>query len=413
MVTDTLRAARWGIVAPLLLLGGCSWFSWLPWVDKEEVDPLEPAKLVKIAKVEVRLRTAWRGSVGEGLGKKYLRLRPVVLADRVFAVDGYGTVVAFDRFKGKRQWAHKVDPLKRGFLSSLNFFDRSDPSFVGGIGSGGGNIYIGTTTGFLVALSAADGHEVWRADLRSEVLSSAVGEEGLVFLQTEDGRLVALNEETGEQVWVNNNQVPVLTLRGTASPSYAGGMVFTGAASGKVTAIRARNGEPVWEQRVMLPEGRSELERIVDVDGTPLAAGGNVYVAAFQGRVKALRQRDGSQLWEREASSNIDLAEGYNQIYLVDEEDTIFAYDQGTGEVVWKQEALHRRKLSPPVVVSSYLVVGDDEGYLHVLAQSDGRLIGRRKLGGKGIRSGMVDADGLLYVYTNSGKLSAIAIEAR
>ena len=414
MTNMPVLAGRSLLLLLCVFVGGCSWFSWLPWVgDDEDEDPLEPAELVDIDKPEITIKTEWRRGVGDGLGRKYLRLRPLVLADRVYAADGYGYVAAYDRYSGKPVWESSVDELKSGILSSLNVFDRRDPSFVGGLGSGLGMVFVGTTTGFVVALSATDGSQVWRADVRSEVLSAPSADEGMVFAQTVDGRLLALKAEDGEQVWSFNNQVPVLTLRGTSSPVYSAGAVVTGFPSGKISAIRAENGEPIWEQRVMLPEGRSELDRIVDVDGTPLVSTGNIYVASFQGKIKGLRQRDGSQIWERDMSSHLDLAEGYQQIYAVDEADTITAFDRDTGEVRWTQEALKRRRLSPPIAFSNYLVVGDDEGYLHVLAQSDGRFLGRRKIDGKGLRSGMSVAEGLLFVLGNSGKLSALTIEER
>lgn len=398
-------------LSALLFSAGCSWFSWLPWVgDDEDKDPLEPAELVKF-KEEVEIDTEWKRGIGDGLGRKYLRLRPLVLADRVYAADGYGYVAAFDRYSGKKVWDKRVDTVQRGVLSSLNFFDRRDRSFVGGLGTGAGMVFVGTTTGLVVALSGADGEERWRTNVQGEVLAASTAEEGLVFTQTIDGRLIALKEDSGEQVWSFRNPVPVLTLRGTSSPVYSAGAVITGFASGKVSAIRASNGEPVWEQRVMLPEGRSELERIVDVDGMPLISAGNVYVASFQGRVKALRQRDGSQIWEREISSFLDLTEGYSQVYVVAEDDVITAFDRDTGEIAWTQEGLKHRKLTPPLAFSNYLLVGDDDGYLHILAQSDGRFIGRRKLDGKGLRSGMTVADSTVYVLGNSGKLSAITIE--
>ena len=406
------RAAIW--LSLLISLAGCSWFSWIPGVGGDDDDDdveREPAELVRFDE-EVRVKQLWSRSVGEGLGKKYLRLRPIVLADRVYAADGYGAVVALDRFDGKRIWEVEVDPLERGMLSSFNFLDRRDPSFVsGGIGAGSGMIFIGTTTGFVVALAAADGAEVWRANLDGEVLSTPVTGEGLVYVQTIDGRLVALEEETGEQRWSFNNQVPVLTLRGTSSPVYSGGVVITGFATGKVVAVRASNGEPVWEHRLMLPEGRSELDRIVDVDGRPVVVSGVVYAAAFQGRVKALRQQDGSPVWERDISSSLELAEGYGQVYVIDELDEITAIDRDTAEIAWSVDAFYKRKLSPPVAFSNYLLVADDDGFLHVLAQSDGRMMGRRKVDGKGVRSPIVISDSVVFVLGNSGKLAAYEIQ--
>ena len=419
-------------IAPLLavglLAGGCSWFPWIPGIggkdDKEDV--LKPAKLVAF-EPEVRIERLWRTSIGKGLGRKYLRLDPAPLADRIYAADGYGVVEARDRFSGKRVWRVNIGQAGRTsrspksgvrrFMPSFQFrpFDRRDPSFVsGGVGTGGGFVLLGTTDGALVALSAADGSEVWRSYVGAEILSRPASGDGAVFIQTTDGRLLALEHADGSVRWSFDNQVPVLTLRGSASPVFDGEIVYTGFANGMVSAIKTGNGEPLWEHRVMLPEGRSELDRMVDVDASPLINGPLLYAVSYQGRLKALRRADGAAVWQRETSSHLDLATGYGQIYVVDDTDAVIAIDEQTAEEVWRQEALYRRKLSSPVAFSNYLVVGDDEGYLHVLAQSDGRFLARSKLDGDGLRSGMVVVDGrTLYVLGNSGALHAIEIEAR
>ena len=403
------------VLAVSLLAGGCSWFSWLPFVgdDDDEKSRLEPAELPRY-QAEVRLRREWSRSIGDGLGKKYLRLPPALAADRIFAADGYGHVEARDRFSGKRLWKSRVGEDPRGIFSAFNVFDRRDPSYVtGGVGAAHGYVLLGTAHGDVVALSAADGSEVWRVNVGSEVLAAPVGGRGLVFVQTIDGRLLALEREDGSVRWSFDNQVPVLTLRGTATPAYDSGVVYAGFANGMVVAIRSRNGEPIWQHRVMLPEGRSELERMVDVDATPLLSGGVLYVVSYQGRLKALRASDGSLLWEQEASSYLDLAEGYSQVYMVNSDDEIVAFDQRTAQEAWRQDGLFRRQLSSPVAFSNYLVVADGEGYVHVLAQSDGRFLGRRKVDGDGVRSRLLVADQLVYVLGNSGKLQALSIELR
>lgn len=400
----------------MLLLGGCSWFSWLPFVgddDDDEEEKTEPAKLVKFDE-ELRVRREWSANIGDGLGKKFLRLRPAVAADRVYSADGYGLVEAHERFTGKRLWRAQVGDDGASALSALNVIDRRDASYLtGGVGLAHGYVLLGTTGGDVYALDASDGKEVWHVDVGSEVLAPPIGGAGLVFVRTIDGRLLALERADGAVRWSFDNQVPVLTLRGTGTPLYDGGIVFAGFANGMVAAIRAENGEPVWQHRVMLPEGRSELERMVDVDSTPVLSGGVLYVVAYQGRLKALRASDGSLLWERELSGHVDLAEGYSQIYVIDEDDVVTAIDERTAEPAWQQEGLFRRDLSGPIAFSNYLVVGDGDGYLHVLAQSDGRFLGRTKVDGKGIRSRPMVADGLIYVLGNSGDLRALRLELR
>ncbi len=409
-----MRVKALTLVFASLVMGGCSWFSWLPWVDDKGPDPLAPAKLVKID-AEVKINRLWKVSIGDGLGKKYLRLNPVILADRIFAADGYGVVEARDRFNGKRIWRVKIGELEGGFFSSLNFFDRKDPSFVsGGVGAGGGYVLLGTTSGMVVALSATDGAEAWRSFVGSEVLARPSVGDNAVFVQTIDGRLVALESTDGSVRWSFDNQVPILTLRGTSSPVFEDGVVYGGFANGMVSAIKTDTGEPVWEQRVMLPEGRSELDRMVDVDGAPMLSGPLVYAVAYHGMLQAMRRSDGSPVWQREHSSFLDLTEGYGQVYVVDETDVVIAIDQQNAEEVWSQANLYRRKLTSPVAFSNYVVVGDDEGYLHVIAQSDGRFLARRKLDGDGLRSAMIVGDGkTLYVLGNSGSLQAVEIEVK
>ncbi len=404
-----------GTLAMALAVVGCSWFSWLPGLgDKDDTaDLLKPAQL-RPFDAEVRIERLWRASIGKGLGRKYLRLNPAVVANRVYAADGYGFVAAYDRFSGKRVWRTQIPATRKGrFLSGVRIFDREDPSFVsGGVGAGGGFVLLGTTTGFVVALNAAHGGEAWRSYLGSEVLSRPVAGHDAIFVQTIDGRLLALERDDGSVRWSFDNQVPALTLRGTASPVVLGDTVYAGFANGMVSAIKTDSGEPLWEHRVMLPEGRSELDRIVDVDGSPLLGGPLIYAASYQGRLQALRRSDGVMVWQHDMSSRLDLVSGYGHIYVVDETDAVIAIDQQTAVEVWRQEGLSRRKLSSPAAFSNYLVVGDDEGYLHVLAQSDGRFLARRKLDGDGIRSGMTVSDGrTLYVFGNSGSLHAINIE--
>lgn len=396
------------------LLAGCAAFSWIPGVgDDEEKESTKPAKLVDFD-AEVRVRRQWKSKVGKGLGKKYIRLQPLVTADRVVGADAYGAVVAFDRFSGKEIWRQQADQVERRSVGFGRIMDRSDAGFVsGGVGGGEGLVLLGTTRGDVIALSVVDGSVQWRSYLGSEIGARPTAAQGRVFAQTIDGELIALDAKTGEQIWSYSSQVPLLTLRGTSAPVTGRDVVYTGFASGKVVALRASNGEPIWDQRIMLPEGRSELDRIVDVDASPLVVGASVFGQAYQGRLVQLGARDGRPRWEVELSSYLDLAEGYGQVYAVAEKDTLTAVDQSRGEVVWQHELLARRGLTPPLAYSNYLVVGDAEGYLHVMAQRDGRMMGRTRVSRKGLRTSFTLADGMFYVLDNAGGLHAYKITTR
>jgi outer membrane protein assembly factor BamB len=330
----------------------------------------------------------------------------------VVAADAYGAVMAFDRFNGKRIWKVAIGkPDRAGFVRRL--YERRDPAFVsGGIGAGDGRVYLGTTGGDVVALAVADGAEVWRVDVRTEIVAPPVYDAGLLFVQTIDGRLMARDAATGASVWTFDSQVPILTLRGTSTPVVADDVVYTGFANGMVVAIKKADGERLWQNRVMLPQGRSELERMVDVDAAPLIDGPMLYAVSYHGKLQGVRRADGRPLWEISSSSFLDLALGYGQIYVVEDDDLLKAIDRESTTEVWQQDGLLRRKLSAPVAYNNYVLVGDNDGFLHVLAQSDGRFLARKKLDGDGLRSAFVVADDIVYVFGNGGSLVALELTA-
>lgn len=395
---------------PLFFLAGCSSFSWLPWLD-EKPESEKPSPLVDF-NAEAKIVRVWDVRVGKGLGRKYLRLSPVVIADRVYAADAYGMVVAYNRFDGEVLWRTRIDEADPPQI--FEFWNRRDPAFVtGGVGSGNGFVLVGTTRGEVISLDAGNGEIAWRRRVSSEVLAPPAADNGLVVVQTSDGKITAFESKDGSTRWSYDTVVPILTLRGTAAPVIAGNLVYAGFATGMVVAVDAQNGQPIWEQRVMLPQGRSELDRIVDVDSTPLVTRNFVFAVSFQGRLKALRGRDGTQIWEREASSFLDLTEGYGQVYVVSDDDVIQAIEQTDASVAWEQTALRNRDLSSPLAFGNYVVVGDAQGYLHVLAQSDGRLLARRKIDRKGLRSRMIVADNTVYLLANGGRLSALEIRRK
>ena len=391
-----------------LTLSSCAWFGWIPGIDAPASKENEPRQLVAFT-AEAKVNKVWKAGIGEGLGSKYVRTTPAIIADMIFAADTYGQVEARNRFDGKRIWKTRIGEHEGPAF--WEFWDLQDPAFLtGGVGVSNGMVLVGTTLGEVVALNASNGTEIWRSQVSSEVLAPPGGNGDIVAVQTGDGKLFALEHDSGEVRWIYDTQMPILTLRGTSTPILMDDVVYAGFATGMVVAVDISSGAPIWEQRIMLPEGTSELQRMVDVDGTPLVDQIFVYAVAYQGKLKALRRRDGAILWETDMSSYLDLAEGYGQIYVVNEDDEIFALGQGDAEVAWEQSILKHRQLGSPLAFGNYVVVGDDDGYLHVFAQSDGRMIARRKVSRTRLSGRILHKDGLIYILSNNGVLSAFEI---
>lgn len=387
------------------LVGSCSIFRGNR-ADKAP-DEGDPAPLLEF-NPEIKVERVWSKTIGKGLGRKYVEITPAIVADRIFVADAYGLVFALDRFTGDMIWRTQVgNPDRRNWLDVSN---RSDPSFVsGGIGVGAGKVFVGTVRGELIALDVGDGSEIWRETLSSEVLAPAAAVTDVVVVQTADGKMYALESETGETRWTFDTQDPIVSLRGTASPVLSEGLAYAGFANGLLAAVELSSGFPLWEQRLTIPEGMSELERINDVDGRPLVLGQVVFAANHQGTMQARRRSDGFMLWEKPDPSFHALAEGLELVFVVRDDDVVVAAQQQSGDEAWKQEAFRNRILTDPLAFNNYIVVGDDKGYLHVIAQSDGRLLGRYKLR-TSIRSPMVEEDGIFYALSNKGQLEALRI---
>lgn len=389
----------------LTLVSSCSMFRSKSADEARESG--DPAPLVDFTP-EIVVERVWSKTIGKGLGRKYVELTPAILADRIFVADAYGLVLALDRFNGKILWRKVVgNPDRKSWLDVSN---RSDPSFVsGGIGVGAGKVFVGTVRGELIALDVGDGTELWRETLSSEILAPAVAEFGVVVVQTADGKMYALEIETGESRWVFNTQDPAVSLRGTAYPVLSAGFAFAGFANGTLAAVELESGSTLWQQRLTIPEGTSELERINDVDGRPLVLGQIVYAVNHQGALQARRRSDGFMLWEKPDPSYHALAEGLDLVFVVRDDDVIVAAQQQTGNEAWKQDSFENRILTDPLAYHNYIVLGDADGFLHVIAQSDGRHLGRYKVGSS-IRSPLVEADGIFYALSNRGKLEALRI---
>ncbi len=389
------------------LLSGCATLGKLEFWGNGDDDVEAPMPLPEIES-EVSIKRAWSASVGKGLGKKYARITPALLADLIIAADAFGTLAAYDRFSGKRRWRTRIKAPDEGFGFGLGA--KRDNAFVtAGVAAGEGVAVIGTANGEAIGLDAATGRTLWRAEMSSEAEGRPAVGSGLVYIMAVDGRLVALDLLTGRERWNHDGEVPVLTLRGGGQVNYVEGVVYAPFANGKLVAFDAEDGEIRWEHRMSLSQGRSELQRIIDVDSGALVLGRFVYSVNYNGNLKSLRRSDGTSVWELDVSSFQPLATGYGNVYVVNNEGALLAVDQREASVLWRQERLLRRELTAPAVASSYLAVGDGQGYLHLVAQSDGRIVGRVKAG-RALFSPPVFSDGLVYCYDGGGRLSAFSI---
>jgi len=192
-----------------------------------------------------------------------------------------------------------------------------------------------------------------------------------------DGRLRSLSIEDGNQQWQVSRRVPALSLTGNSSPLVAGQLVIAGFDDGKLIAYDRSNGKTQWETTISLASGRTEVERLVDLDGRFVMRDGVVYVVSFQGHLAAVQVVSGDLLWSRKFSSFQAIAIDESSIYLSAEGSDLWSIDRRTGSAFWKQDVLHARKITAPSILGDKLIVADFEGFQHWFAKADGKLLGR------------------------------------
>lgn len=380
--------ARLLAVLPVLLLAGCSWFG-----GDSNLEP--PAELVDFDAI-AEVNELWSADAGKGPDQEFLRLAPALQRDVLYVSDLKGRVQALAADTGKRLWENDLEL-----------------EVTSGVGFGDDLVLVGSRKGVVVALDKNSGREQWRAQAASEILAPPVAEAGVVVAQSVDGRITALASATGKRRWVFERSEPALSLRGTAAPVIASDVVLTGFASGKFAAIGLRDGRALWEVPISQPQGRSEIERLVDVDAPALLAGRTLVTAAYQGKIVAVSLENGRLLWSREISTYSALAADGGNVYVSDARGHIYALDLRSGATVWKQDKLQGRQPSGPAVVGPAIAVGDFEGYVHWLARDDGRFLVRERVTRAAILAQPLADGATLYVSAQNGTLAALRYEPR
>lgn len=379
MKTRLFRAL---LLAGVALLAACS------------DDDIAPPSPLPDFNESVILRKLWSESVGDGVGEYYVSLTPSVTESNVYAGSIDGTVVKLDRNTGDTVWEK----------------DTKYP-ITGGVSAGNGVVAFGTSNGDVVLLKDEDGSQLWKVNLGGQILSAPALAKDRLIVQTIDGRLQGLSLTDGSRQWLYDTSIPILTLRGESSPIVLGNIALAGFANGKMVALQVDNGFVGWERVIAEPEGRSELERLVDIDGRFDVEGSNVYAASFQGKIAAIDIPGGRPLWSKNFSSHAGLSVSLGTVFATNEDSEIVAMDASTGAEQWKQSKLKGRSVTAPVAYDKYVVAGDFEGYLHWIDRQTGEFLARVKVDGDGLRSPVVIADDVVYVQANDGTLAAYKVE--
>ncbi len=385
--------------ACLFALAGCTtvkgWFG-----GKDDDKLTEPAPLAEFTPTAT-VSKLWSVGVGKGEGQIGIRQGPSIADGRVYAAAIGGGVRAFDLQTGAVQWHFDPKPEK----------DQPRLRLSGGPGAGEGLVVVGGLNGEVIALDASNGAEKWRAKVGNEVIAAPVIGNGMVFVRSNDGRVTAFDAASGERRWFCIRELPTLSVRGNDSPVLGPGAVFIGNDDGTVAALSMADGALVWEQAVAQTDGRTELDRMADIDGTPVFDGAIVYATSFKRQTMAIDAPSGRPIWARDSGGAGRLGNASDRLVISDPAGTVWAINKSDGGALWQQPALARRNVTGVAVHGDYAVVGDFQGYLHWLRLDTGEFAARARAGGDVLQSAPVVVDGVLVVQNVDGQLSAFRLQ--
>ena len=373
--------------------------------DDEDED-LKVAELTEI-KALFEPDVKWDASVGNGVGDYFSRIQPVVAYGKVVSVSREGEAYAFDEQSGDQVWHADLSDIenKRGF------FDDKEPALIsGGVVAGINKAFFGSENGEVFALDIENGELAWKGKVKGEVIAAPALDSGKLVVNTASGVMKAFNASNGQDDWQIEQDVPPLTLRGISAPVIAGGGVIVGSADGSLSVYLLEQGRQGWTVDIGEAAGSTELERVIDVDSTPLIYGDNIYSVSSRGNLSAVELRSGRVLWQRQYSSYREVSISGNSLFLTDVKGHVYAIDRNNGLELWSQLSFTNRGVTGPVPQGNYVVVGDFEGYLHWLDQDTGEIVSRHHVDSSGIHATPTVENNVLYSQARNGDLEAITI---
>jgi len=352
-----------------------------------------PQTALKELKPGLKVTPLWTVRPNGGVGNSGVKLRMALNGDTLYTADSRGRVEAINSKNGSEVWNSDTEmKLSAGPAVSNT------------------TVIVASESGKVVALSTRDGGEIWSAQVPNEVLATPVISDNNVLIKTIDGRLFAFSADQGQKLWEYDHTAPNLILQRSSSPAVSDDIAYTGFADGKLIAVSMKNGTAIWQNSISLPNGSSEIERMIDIDANPKVSDGVIYAANYHGQLVAQSATDGSLIWQHPMSSYSGIALNSDVLFITDAQGYTWAFQRLTGSVQWVQKAMKRRMLTAPALMDRAVVVADQRGYVYWLSQTDGQILAIDQVGSSGVVAKPIVVGNTVYVLSKNGLISALQV---
>ncbi len=376
------------VLCSIFIISSCSSMDGLRFWKSDEIDPDEPKELVAFSN-QKNIVIEWKNSFkGENEIGNFL---PDFSAQNLFFSDASGNVSSINASTGDRNWS-----IELNFLAS-------------GTSAGFGLVVVSDIDGNVIAVDQNDGSKLWSTNVKGEVLSKVAIDAKVVVVKTGSGELLGLDRENGEILWSYRSKLPLLTVRGSSSPVIVDDLVYVSFDNGRLGVFELNSGFQVWDGAISYVKGVSELENLIDSDSSPVVDGGLIYTTNYQGNLNIFDIAQKRSVWSYETSSFYSPIVSRGLLTIVEANSGLRSFALKTLQESWTNEDYINRDLSNAVSYKGSLVVGDFEGYVHVIDTLNGKTIGRKKISRKPIKSILSRSDSL-YIIDEAFNLHSINI---
>ncbi len=372
----------------VIFLSSCSSMESLKFWESDEVDSDEPRKLQDLSNKK-SVTSNWKLSFSgnNALGN----FVPAFSGNNIFFSDASGLTMSVDLISGSTNWE-----IQSNFLST-------------GISAGFGILVIADIDGNIIALDQENGSTIWSQNVMGEVLATPAIDAQFVIVKTGSGELLALDKSTGKTKWSYRSKLPALTIRGSSSPVIYENQVFATFDNGRLGVFQLDSGFPIWDGAISYMSGTSELENLIDSDSPPVIEGGLVYTTNFQGNLNIFDIAQKRSVWVSEVSSFYSPLLIKGLIVVVESDSSLKSLSLKTLEESWSTDEYANRETSNPISFNNYIIVGDYEGYLHIIDPLTGKTVGRERVSRKPIKR-IISRSNNFYVVDEGFNLYSLSI---
>ena len=378
------------LLQSLIIISSCSSMDGLRFWKSDEIDPDEPRKLISFKNQNnIKISVEWKKTnKGENEIGNFL---PDFSSQNLFFSDASGNVYSINANNGNQNWSTELN-----FLAS-------------GTAAGFGIVVVSDIEGNVIALDQKDGAKLWSSNVKGEVLSKVAIDAQLVVVKTGSGELLGLNKDSGQIEWSYRSKLPLLTVRGSSSPVIVDNMIYVSFDNGRLGVFELNTGFQVWDGAISYASGVSELENLIDSDSDPVVDGTLIYTTNYQGNLNIFDTTQKRSVWSYETSSFYSPILTRGMITVIEANSGIRSFSVKTLQESWMNEDYINRDLSNAVTFKGNLVLGDFEGYIHLIDPINGRTIAREKISRKPIKTILSRSDSL-YVIDEAFNLFSINI---